>query len=123
MRNPRITITLDPQDYAVLSELSEANGESMSSIVAGLVHTVSPALSRVAEVIRVASSAQGDVLDNLRRVVDDSEATLSPLLSTGFESFDAATAAVISAGTGEDPRSVIRGSVLGDKSTFHGSTQ
>lgn len=81
----RISVSLQDDDYEVLRRLSQLNGESMSAIISGLVQTVSPALGRVADVLEVASTAQGDVLANLQRVVNEGEASLSPLVSAGME--------------------------------------
>lgn len=123
MKKPRITVSLEPDDYAVLADLSAVNGESMSSIVAGLVSAVTPALSRVADLLRVATTAQGDVLENLRLVAEESEAVMSPLLQEVMEAVEVVegeTARVVEAGGG-DPRPVTRGSGLLNLSTFRGS--
>lgn len=97
-KKPRVSVSLDPDDYAALVELSEANGESVSSIVAGLVAAVSPALRRVAEVVRVAQAAQGEVLENLRRVAEEGEAVLSPMLADGIEAWEQMTADMLGVG-------------------------
>lgn len=97
MSKKRVSAAIDQADYEVLSRLSKLNGESMASIVGQLVHSVAPALSRVADVLEVASTAQGDVLKNLQRSVDESEALLSPLVLAGSEGFEEATSAMLDA--------------------------
>ena len=39
---PRVTVTLEPDDYALLRELAELSDESMSSILADLLATTAP---------------------------------------------------------------------------------
>lgn len=96
-KNPRVSVTLSPEDYEVLRRLSELNGESMSSIVGELVQTVSPALSRVIEVIEAAQGAKPEVMEQLRRVAEDSERVMSPLLQAGVEGFESFADRVVEA--------------------------
>lgn len=104
-KNPRVSITLREEDHAVLQRLSAVNGESMSSIVAGLVEAVTPALARVADVAEAAQSAMPEVLDELQRVVEDGEAVLAPYLTGGKDRFFDATQEVLDVlETGQAPR-------------------
>lgn len=86
-KNPRVSVTLSPEDYEILRRLSELNGESMSSIIGELVQAVSPALGRVVDVVEVAQGAKPEVLEQLRRVAEDSERVMSPILQAGMEGF------------------------------------
>lgn len=98
MKKPRITISLDPDDYAVLADLSDANGESMSSIVAGVVHAVTPALSRVANVVRVAAAAQGEAVGRLAAQMNEAEKVLTPMALANQAAYFQAMNEVIEAG-------------------------
>lgn len=46
---PRITISLDEQDYAILKRLSALNGVPMSRTVSELVSMLAPVLGRMAD--------------------------------------------------------------------------
>jgi uncharacterized protein (DUF1778 family) len=76
---PRITITLDPDDYAVIKRLAALQGGTMSRIVKELVQTVTPSLARVADVLEHASGAEQEVLNGLAAAVASSE---QPVLDT-----------------------------------------
>lgn len=101
---PRITITLTAEDHQVLQRLSSLSGESMSRIVSGLVTSVSPALSRVADVISASQNALPETLEQLRDISDRGERVMSPLLAAGVEAFDQITSEIVAAGEGSDPR-------------------
>lgn len=75
--NPRLSVVLTPSLAATLSALSDATGDSASSIVRGLLVQSEPALHRMLKLVVAASSAKGQinagVADSLKRVVDDLE--------------------------------------------------
>lgn len=104
---PRITITLEPEHYTMLRRLSALNGESMSSIVADVVASVAPALTRVADVLEHAANAKGEALDELRRISEEAERQFSPLFLEGEAFFDRVMTETEAA---LDPRAVTRGS-------------
>lgn len=104
---PRITITLEPEHYALLRRLSALNGESMSSIVGELVESVAPTLSRVADVLEHAATVQGDAMGELRRIAEEAERQFTPLMTEGEAFFDRVMTETEAA---LDPRAVTRGS-------------
>lgn len=80
MNSTRITVTVAPQDYAVLQRLSALQGGSMSSIVRELIGAVTPALSRTADLMERASGAQREVLAGIAAAASASEdAVMGPL--------------------------------------------
>ncbi len=85
---PRITVTLEEQDYAVLQRLSELQGGSMSRIVSELMSEVTPVLTKVVESLEIAKRAQADVKVNLKKVVDEAEQDLKPLADQVLNQFD-----------------------------------
>lgn len=84
---PRVSVTLRDETYATLRRLSQANGESMSSILGGLVEATAPALERVAALVEAASGAQQEVLERLAESMTAAESTLSPLALEGQQEF------------------------------------
>jgi hypothetical protein len=66
---PRITITLDVEEYAVLARVSELQRRPMSRIVVELLREMTPGLRRVAETMELAIEARESVTRSLRRAV------------------------------------------------------
>lgn len=97
MSSQRVSVAVAQEDYEVLQRLSKLNGQSMSAIVGELVHSVAPSLSRVADILQAASTAQGDFVQHLQKVVEEGEAFLSPLVSAGVDGLDEVTSQVLDA--------------------------
>nr|CRY96433.1 hypothetical protein [uncultured prokaryote] len=76
---PRITITLNEHQYAVLSSLSGLQKASMSSIVVDLLDTTLPVLERLADVLQNAVSAPQNVLDEIRRTAQIAERDIAQM--------------------------------------------
>lgn len=77
---PRITVTLEPHTYEVLSRLSSVGGESMSGLVAQFVEVSLPSLERLVVVLERAKSAPQETLAGLASAVERAERTLLPAL-------------------------------------------
>lgn len=88
---PRITVSLEDLDYQALRRVSDAYGQSMSSLICELVSALRPALVRLAEVGEAAAAAKPEVLDQLRAVSDEGDRLLGPLLTAGMAGFDQVT--------------------------------
>jgi hypothetical protein len=76
-KNPRLSVVLTPSVAATLAALSEASGDSASSLVRGLLEQVEPALQRMLQLLIAANAAKGQigagVGQTLNRVVHDLE--------------------------------------------------
>lgn len=77
---PRLTITLDPHAYEVLSRLSAASGQSMSSVVVDILGVAIPSLERVVVVLERASTAPREVLDGVAAAVERAERDYLPTI-------------------------------------------
>lgn len=75
---PRIAITLEPEQHAVLARLAALQRRPMSRVVAELVAEFTPILARVVGTMEAAVHAQESVKANIRRAVDEAEATILP---------------------------------------------
>jgi hypothetical protein len=77
---PRITVTLEPRVYEVLSRLSAVGGDSMSSLVAQFVTVSLPSLERLVVVLERAAAAPQEARAGLAAAVERAERTLLPAL-------------------------------------------
>ena len=88
-QNPRITITLHPETYAIVKELGRLNGESMSATVGGLLDQVAPVLQRIATVLTAAEQAQAAVKDRLADDMEEAQAKMEKSLGVVLDDFEA----------------------------------
>lgn len=77
---PRITVTLEPRTYEVLSRLSAAGGDSMSALVSQVVEVAVPSLERVVAILERAKTAPKEALAGLSAAIDRAEQQLLPAL-------------------------------------------
>jgi len=85
---PRITITLEPEHYAILQRMAKAQGGSMSRIVTDMVAELAPMLDRVAVSLEAAAKAQQGMKASIRRAAEQAEEDMRPLLETARSQFD-----------------------------------
>lgn len=85
---PRITITLEPDEYAVLHRLAKLQGGSMSRILREFIGEVAPILSKVADSLELAQRASDGAKANLRRAAEAAEEELRPLAEFAANQFD-----------------------------------
>lgn len=108
---PRVTVTLDPDAYALVRELSSLNGESMSKIIGDLVMAVTPTLRAVIDAGREFEQLQASVQDDIRAQFVSAEARIMPQVNEMQSEFIALIESVGAASKPEvDPRPVTRGS-------------
>ena len=88
-QNPRITITLHPETYAIVKELGRLNGESMSATVGGLLDQVAPVLQRIATVLTAAEQAKAAVKDRLADDMEEAQAKMEKSLGVVLDDFEA----------------------------------
>jgi hypothetical protein len=85
---PRITVTLEPRTYEVISRLSAVGGESMSQIVAQFVDLAVPSLERVVVILERAKSAPEKVRAGLAASIERAEADMLPAMLSSVGQFD-----------------------------------
>lgn len=85
---PRITITLEPEQHAVLRRLAELQGGSMSRIVSEFLGEVTPILSQVADALELAQRASSDARAKFVRAAEEAEEELRPLAEFTRNQFD-----------------------------------
>jgi uncharacterized protein (DUF1778 family) len=108
---PRITITLEPEQYELVRELARMNDQSMSSVVVELVQAIQPTIERVVNAGRAFEQLSDDMKDKIRANFEGAEQRIMPALTELEADFLATLASVSEAAAApEDPRAVTRGS-------------
>jgi len=85
---PRITITLEPDHYAILRRMANAQGGSMARIVTELVSEMAPLLGRVADMLEATVKAQQNMKVSMRKAADQAEEDMKPLMQVALSQFD-----------------------------------
>jgi len=100
---PRITVTLEPHTYEVLSRLSAVGGESMSALVAQFIDVSVPSLERLVVVLERAKAAPKEAHAGLLAAVERAERTLMPALQQASDMGDLFIADVERGATSRQP--------------------
>lgn len=85
---PRITITLNEADYAVLKRLNALNGVPMSKTVKELVELVAPVLVRVCDNLEKVKIADENIKNRLLRSAEKSLETMEEIYSIALDNVD-----------------------------------
>lgn len=85
---PRVTVMLEPDDYAVLAKLAELQGVSKSSLLADLWVQACPVMMRVAKLLSEAKSAQQSVKDGIRDATEAAILEVEPMANQIMMNFD-----------------------------------
>jgi predicted DNA-binding protein len=84
--NPRLSITMSPEDLAILNRYAKASGTPRATLVAELIKSAIPQLQEAAELIELANAAprkiKQDLVDNLANATADAMGFLQPFNST-----------------------------------------
>lgn len=82
---PRVSITMNPDDLAVLDRYALASGTPRATIVAGLLASAIPELGKAAELIEMANAAprhiREGIIQNLSNATSDALGFLAPFHS------------------------------------------
>lgn len=80
--NPRMSITLEHQEIAILDRFASASGTPRATIIRDLIRTVLPELERAAELIELANASPRHIkqglVDNLANATADAMGFLQP---------------------------------------------
>jgi hypothetical protein len=127
---PRITITLEKEQYEVINRLATLQRGSMSRIITELLAEVTPMLQQVCNTMEIAVKANADMKARIFKSCEEAEADMRPLVEAFNSQFDlfaagierAADAGAASGDTAPlsgdaDPRPVITGVTKPKKGT------
>ena len=83
---PRITVSLQPEQYALLERLASLKGGAKSTIITDVLGAAMPALQRTADLLEAMERAKrGDYLEDFVASLDKAERSLAPLLAAALE--------------------------------------
>lgn len=85
---PRLTITLEPHTYEVISQLADLQGRPKAKIITELLDSVTPVLERTCYVLEMAHRATSGVSDDLRDSMERSEAKLKAMMEDAMGQMD-----------------------------------
>src|SRR5579883_735931 len=86
--NPRVNVTLEPQQYELLSRLARAQRRSRSAILRELLELVIPVLGWVVVAVEGAQRAQEMARTGLRESVERAEAAILPHVQAAMGQLD-----------------------------------
>jgi hypothetical protein len=87
--NPRVNVTLKPNQYELLTRLGRAQGRSRSAILLELLELVFPVLERVVVAVEGAQKAQDMARDGIRESVERAEQAILPHVAAAMGQLDA----------------------------------
>lgn len=118
--NPRITVMLKPDDYAVLATLSELQGVSKSSLLADVWAMACPVLLRVARLLQEAKNAQESLKHGIREASEAALLEIQPMadqVMINFDLFEEAIKGHIAEARSTGPAGVQSGGAAADQGT------
>ena len=109
---PRVQVTLEPQTHAVIERLATLQGRTRGSIIAEMLDSIAPALTRTVALLEAAAEAPNDVKRGFRAAVEASHQELVAISGDASRQLDAFLDQLDQAGSSEgaNPRLVTRGS-------------
>lgn len=85
---PRITVTLNQDQYQVLQTISAASGQSMSGVLVEFIQAALPTFERMAATfVRAKQAVQVDRA-RVTQALDEAQAALEPLALAAIDQFD-----------------------------------
>jgi hypothetical protein len=105
---PRIAVTLEQSTFEVIARMAALQGVSRGSVVADLLDSVAPVLTRTVALLEAAAAAPKQVRDGLREVAEAAHDEFTVIAGDATKQLDMLLDAVAQAGV--DPHVVTRGS-------------
>jgi hypothetical protein len=85
---PRLTITLQPHTYVVISELARLQKKPKAVIITELLDTVVPVFERTCYLLQLAESATSGVNDDIKGSMERAEAKLKGMMDDAMGQLD-----------------------------------
>ena len=86
--NPRLSLTLPPHRYDLITRLAALQGVSRAYLVNDMLEEIYPVLERVCVVLEAAKQSQASVKHGLREAAQQAEDELVPLAQSVLGQFD-----------------------------------
>lgn len=87
-QKPRITVTLEPHTYYVLTKMAHLQGGSRSGIISDLLESVTPVFERTCYVLEMADRATTGVNNDIRASMERSEAKVQAMMDDAMGQLD-----------------------------------
>lgn len=62
---PRVFVTLTPETYKIVQDLSESVGASMSGLLAELAEEAAPSMAQIVQAVKLAKSKPAEAFENI----------------------------------------------------------
>ncbi len=122
---PRVQITLEPSTHAVIERFARLQGRTRGAVIADMLDSVAPSLTRTIALIEAAQEAPEQVKAGMRRAVEHAHGELLELAGDASKQLDVFLDQ-LSDGNADDeanPRLVTRGSGITDTTQKHKRTK
>lgn len=85
---PRVQVTLEPQTHAVIERMAILQGRTRGSIIAEMLDSIAPALTRTIALLEAAAEAPNDVKRGFRAAVESAHQELVSLSGDASKQLD-----------------------------------
>lgn len=110
---PRVQVTLEPATHAVIERLAQLQSRTRGAVIADLLDSVAPSLTRTIALLEAAAEAPNDVKRGFRAAVESAHQELVALSGDASRQLDAFLDSL--GDEVADPHVVTRGSGMGVK--------
>jgi hypothetical protein len=110
---PRVQVTLEPATHAVIERLAQLQSRTRGAVIADLLDSVAPSLTRTIALLEAAAEAPNDVKRGFRAAVESAHQELVALSGDASRQLDAFLDSL--GDEGANPHVVTRGSGMGVK--------
>lgn len=87
-QNPRITITLEPTQAALLRDMSALTKQSQSSLIADLLKELTPVWGKMREVLLAAEAVKENLNETFVKDMDEAQARVEKQLGLALDELD-----------------------------------
>lgn len=87
-KNPRITITLNPDHYRVVQSISAMTGKPMSAFIVEMLGSAMPTVERMAVTFQKIKSAQDETRSRFLETIDQAQSEIEPIVMNAVGQFD-----------------------------------
>lgn len=119
---PRVQVTLEPETHAVIERLASLQGRTRGAVIAEMLDSVAPALTRTIALIEAAQDAPKHVRNGMRKAVESAHAEIVAFAGEGAKQLDAFMD-LLGSPEQANPHVVTRGSGITDTTQKHKHTK
>lgn len=109
---PRVQVTLEPETHAVIERFAALQGRTRGSVIAELLDSIAPSITRTVALLEAAVAAPESIKDGLRAVVEGAQEDLADAAGDASKQLDMLMRSLGSDGAPDEgnPHVVTRGS-------------